>query len=84
MPDYGLASDDTGLLPWSWAVERLTSTRRFWVATADPTGQPHLSPVWAVWFDDALWFSCGPRSRKARNLLADPRCVLAPSAPTKR
>ncbi len=77
MPDYGLANDAAGLLPWSWAVDHLESARRFWVATADPTGQPNLSAVWAVWFEDALWFSCGPRSRKARNLLADSRCSVA-------
>lgn len=38
---------------------------------------PHLSAVWGVWLDDALWFSCGPRSRKARNLLANGRCAAA-------
>ncbi len=36
-----------------------------------------MSAVWAVWVDDALWFSCGPRSRKARNLLANDRCAAA-------
>lgn len=77
MPDYGLSSDATGLLPWSWAVDQLDAARRFWVATVDPSGQPHVSAVWAVWFADALWFSCGPRSRKARNLLMDSRCSVA-------
>jgi hypothetical protein len=33
-------------------------------------------PVWGVWADDALLFSSGGRSRKVRNLLADPRCVV--------
>jgi hypothetical protein len=33
-------------------------------------------PVWGVWFDGGLWFSSGLRSRKARNLAADPRCTL--------
>jgi hypothetical protein len=29
-----------------------------------------------VWDGEAVWFSSGPRSRKARNLAADPRCVV--------
>ncbi|MCW2704928.1 MAG: pyridoxamine 5-phosphate oxidase-related FMN-binding protein [Blastococcus sp.] len=29
-----------------------------------------------VWLGDRLWFSSGLRSRKARNLAADPRCTL--------
>jgi general stress protein 26 len=33
-------------------------------------------PVWAVWHAGALWFSSSKQSRKARNLAADPRCVL--------
>lgn len=77
MPDYGLSGDTDGLLPWSWAVDHLRSAQRFWVSSVDPLGQPHLSAVWAVWVDDALWFSCGARSRKARNLLASGRCSAA-------
>jgi hypothetical protein len=34
-------------------------------------------PVWGVWLDDALLFSTGARSRKARNLAADARCVVS-------
>lgn len=77
MPDYGLAVDPDGLLPWSWAVEHLHSSRRFWIASVDPMGAAHLSAVWGVWVGDALWFSCGARSRKARNLRASGRCSAA-------
>jgi general stress protein 26 len=34
--------------------------------------------VWGIWLDGAFWFSTGARSRKARNLAAEPRCVVAP------
>jgi hypothetical protein len=34
-------------------------------------------PVWGLWDGGAFWFSTGGRSRKARNLAADPRCVVA-------
>jgi hypothetical protein len=33
-------------------------------------------PVWGVWDGEAFWFSSSNRSRKARNLGADPRCVV--------
>jgi hypothetical protein len=33
-------------------------------------------PVWGVWEEGCVWFSSGGRSRKARNLAADPRCVV--------
>jgi hypothetical protein len=76
MPGYGTkpADEGTGLLPWSWAVERLAASHDYWVATTWPDGRPHVSPVWGAWMADAFWFSCSPMSRKARNLGADPRC----------
>ena len=33
-------------------------------------------PVWGMWDDSTLWFTSGAASRKARNLRADPRCVV--------
>ena len=76
MPGYGIAGPDAGLLPWSWAEERLRDARRYWVVSVSAAGEPHAMPVWAVWLDDALWFSTGGRSRKARNLRAEPRCAV--------
>ncbi len=79
MPGYGVlpADQGTGLLLWSWAEERLASSRNYWLVTVCPDGRPHLMPVWGVWADRALWFSSSRGSRKARNLVADPRCTVA-------
>ena len=32
--------------------------------------------VWGLWRDGAFYFSTGKQSRKARNLRANPRCVV--------
>jgi nitroimidazol reductase NimA-like FMN-containing flavoprotein (pyridoxamine 5'-phosphate oxidase superfamily) len=79
MPGYGIAGpgEGTGLLPWSWAVDRLSRSHDYWVTSVWPDGRPHTMPVWGVWLDDALWFSSSLGSRKARNLAADPRCTVA-------
>jgi general stress protein 26 len=54
-----------GLLPWSWAELRLGRARNYWVTTVTADGRPHSRPVWAVWFEGALFFSTGPtRIRK--------------------
>jgi hypothetical protein len=76
MPGYGIKGPKKGLLPWSWAVERLISSHDYWVATVDVDGKPAVMPVWGAWIDDALWFSSGPGSRRARNLSRDPRCTV--------
>ena len=79
MADYGVPDDVGGVLPWSWADERLTSCRNFWIVTASKAARPHALPVWGVWRSEIerFAFSCGPRSRKARNLRANPQIVVA-------
>ncbi len=78
MPGYGVlpATEGSGLIPWSWAEERLVASRTYWVATVWPDGRPHVMPVWGMWHDGSFWFSSSKPSRKAQNLLADPRCVV--------
>src|SRR5260370_26826469 len=78
MPGYGILAADqgSGLLPWSWAADRLASARNYWVTSSWPDGRPHSMPVWGMWDDSILWFTSGLRSRKVRNLTADPRCVV--------
>ena len=41
---------------------------------------PHALPVWGVWDDGEhrFCFSCGPRSRKATNVAANPQVSFAP------
>ena len=76
MPGYGIPASRKGLLPWSWATERLAKARNYWLATSRPDGNPHAMPVWGVLLDDAFYFSTGNQSRKARNLVENPRCVI--------
>lgn len=84
LPGYGIAPPDggEGLLSWSWAEERLAASHGYWVATTRHGGRPHATPVWAVWFDGAVWFSTGSRTAKARNLAADPRCTITTESST--
>lgn len=84
MPGYGVVGPDegSGLLPWRWARDKLAASHDYWLVTCWPDGRPHAMPVWGVWDDDdSLLFSSAGRSRKVRNLLADPRCVVTAEDP---
>jgi PPOX class probable F420-dependent enzyme len=81
MPGYGIAGPEAGMLPWSWAEERLISSRTFWLATRWPDGRPHVMPVWAMWHARRVLFSSSKRSRKAQNLANDPRCAVTTEDP---
>ena len=73
---YGVPESEEGMLPWSWAVERLEAARNYWFSTTRPDGRPHAMPAWAVWLDGALYFEGSPETRRARNLAANPALTV--------
>lgn len=74
---YGIARAMTGaMVPWADVVQRLTAARNYWVGTTRPDGRPHASPVWGLWFEDALHFCTDAASAKGRNLAANPAVAL--------
>ncbi len=76
IPDYGISKGKTGMLPWNWAVKKLTDSREYWVMTVRPDGRPHAMIIWGLWFDGAFWFGTGGKTQKARNLAKNPNCVI--------
>lgn len=39
--------------------------------------QPHLVPMWFDWDGESLWMETGLGFQKHKNLMANPRCVVA-------
>jgi hypothetical protein len=75
-PGYGLPKTRKGLLPWKWAVNRLSKSREYWIATTCPDGAPHAMVVWGLWWENEFCFSTGRQSRKTRNLNQNSKCVI--------
>jgi hypothetical protein len=86
MPGYGLPAGSKGLLPWSWADQRLKKSHNYWITTVKPgvslhndtphNVSPHTMVVWGLWQDGRFLFSTGSKSRKARNLAQNSSCVV--------
>ena len=76
MPGYGMPRGTKGLLPWTWADQRLRRSHNYWMITVRPDAVPHAMPVWGIWVDNHFYFSTGARSRKARNLHSNPSCTI--------
>ncbi len=75
-PGYGFPKGTKGLLPWSWAEQRLKKSHNYWITTVKPDGSPHTMVVWGLWQDGRLIFSTGKTSVKARNLAHNAHCVV--------
>ena len=73
-------ADNSGLKSWAWALERLEKSHNYWIATSRPDGRPHLMLIWGIWWQDAFWFSTGPRTRKAKNIAAHAHVVIGTEA----
>jgi general stress protein 26 len=62
--------------PWETTRRALETAQLSWITTVRVDGRPHVTPLVAVWLDDALHFCTGPGEQKARNLAANPHVVL--------
>jgi pyridoxine/pyridoxamine 5'-phosphate oxidase len=68
-------------IPWSRAREQLEADGpgSWWLASVRPDGRPHATAVGALWVDGKVYFTTSPTSRKGRNLVANPYCVITVS-----
>jgi general stress protein 26 len=69
---------DAGRAPTPWDETRRTleAAELFWISTVRADGRPHVSPLVAVWLDDAIHFSTGPDEQKAVNLRANRNVIV--------
>jgi hypothetical protein len=74
--DARYGSEGATPTPWVEARDHLATAKVYWIATVRPDGRPHVTPMAAIWLDDALHFTTGEHERKALNLAANAHCVV--------
>ncbi|TDD17266.1 pyridoxamine 5'-phosphate oxidase family protein [Nonomuraea diastatica] len=53
---------------WEETFDVLRTAELFWLSTVRADGRPHVTPVVAVWHDDAVYFTTASFEQKMRNL----------------
>jgi hypothetical protein len=78
-PGYGFPKGRKGLLPWSWAEQRLKKSHNYWITTVTPgkPSKPHSMVIWGLWQDGRFLFITGAESRKTRNLAKNTNCIVS-------
>jgi hypothetical protein len=61
---------------WEDTRRLLEKAELFWISTVRGDGRPHVTPLVAVWLEDAVHFTTGATEQKAVNLTANPNVVL--------
>ena len=62
--------------PWTVVDQSLQRAEIYWISTVQPNGQPHTTPLIAIWLDDAIHITTGSEERKAVNLAENPACTI--------
>jgi general stress protein 26 len=69
---------DPASSPTSWeaVLQALDEAQMFWLTTVRTDGRPHVTPLVAVWLDDAIYFCTGAGEQKAHNLRENSHVIL--------
>lgn len=74
--DIRFGDPDVPPTPWADAVQVLETAELFWISTVRGDGRPHVTPLPAVWYEDALHFCTGPTEQKSTNIARNPQVAL--------
>ncbi len=72
----GFSTRDATATDWAQGRRRIDEAEVFWLSTVRPDGRPHVTPLLAVWHEDAMYFCTGRHERKAKNLQHNAQCIL--------
>ena len=61
---------------WEETRRALEDAELFWITTVRVDGRPHVTPLVAVWLDDAIHFATGAGEQKAVNLRTNQNVIL--------
>jgi nitroimidazol reductase NimA-like FMN-containing flavoprotein (pyridoxamine 5'-phosphate oxidase superfamily) len=74
--DARFSAPDATATSWDETRQVLESAELSWLTTVRADGRPHVTPLVAVWLDDALHFCTGAGEQKLLNLAANPSVVV--------
>ena len=74
--DARFSAPDATPTSWPQVRDLLERAELFWISTVRADGRPHVTPLPAVWFEDALHFCTGAQEQKGVNLDRNPSCAL--------
>jgi nitroimidazol reductase NimA-like FMN-containing flavoprotein (pyridoxamine 5'-phosphate oxidase superfamily) len=74
--DTRFSDPDAVAVDWEDTRRVLERAELFWISTVRADGRPHVTPLVAVWLDDAIHFATGPDEQKAVNLRGNRNVIL--------
>ena len=66
--DTRFSDPDAVATGWDKTRRVLEQADLFWISTVRANGRPHVTPLVAIWLEDAIHFATGPDEQKAVNM----------------
>ncbi|HEY2776852.1 MAG TPA: pyridoxamine 5'-phosphate oxidase family protein [Gaiellaceae bacterium] len=74
--DTRFSDSDAVATDWEETRRTLENAELFWITTVRIDGRPHVTPLVAVWLNDAIHFATGVGEQKAVNLRTNQNVIL--------
>jgi general stress protein 26 len=74
--DERYSSSEATAFSWSETQRELEKAEIFWLTSVRAEGRPHVTPLVAVWRNEALHFTTGDKEQKYANLRTNPHVIL--------
>ena len=74
--DTRFSDENAVATDWEETRRALEDAELFWITTVRVDGRPHVTPLVAVWLDDAIHFATGAGEQKAVNLRTNQNVIL--------
>ena len=74
--DSRFSDPDARATSWDETRRALADAELFWVSTVRQDARPHITPLVAVWLDEAIHFCTGATEQKAVNIARNPHVIL--------
>jgi hypothetical protein len=81
-PEMDSRFSDAGAVPTPWTETRgrLRDAQTYLLTSVRADGRPHATTIAGVWLDGAIHFATGIGEQKAKNLAANPFCLVTVAA----
>ena len=74
--DTRYSEPDGVVTSWEETCRVLETAELFWLSTVRADGRPHVTPLVAVWHDEAIHFTATETAQKTVNLRGNPHVIL--------
>ncbi len=73
---YRMPESHEHLLSWDFVSAEMEPARHYWLNTVTARHEPHVVPVWGIWYQNRIHFEGSMKTAWAHNLVRNPHVAV--------